>query len=573
MNMEKQKFKGISINPELPIVLIVTFILLLGGLSIIVFGDKGEFNFYSSKIVVNGQNIQEELHYKPDKPYHTLYRNFESEVYGGVPFDPSENYFIINKIQCSSGYGYVKDTYGNCKNFNFDNNVCFSYTENNEYGCTFGNELGFLEGKEYTINSEYEIHPENLFKIDNKYYIKFVAYSPGNHVKLTAENFIVEGEVVKDERYLTNQNAILYLPYNGDITGFNIIEKKDFEFDSGFKFILKYFLLLFPGIFFFLIWFIFGKENTYEQTPKELSSFPSKRVFWEVAAYFNPPFLRLDKNFFAATLLNFYNKKIIDIKDKEKEIYIKLNKFEGDHLECQIYNILVEAEKLLKDEIKKGPLSGGYLWKKDKKNLFDGEYFNFKKAMLNPNLRSIFLVLKDNVKEEGKKYLHDNHAMTILIVVLSCLFVYFINFYIYKVSMQMNMDLLYAMLFVVFIFTIPLTRGTLFSKYKENYYIEYQKWKAFKRYLKNSFSIKTATHKTVAIWNEYLVYATALGVPDKVINELKASNLINERQMNIYNGVILASSASFSSASGGAGGGGFGGAGGGGAGGGGGGGR
>ena len=88
----------------------------------------------------------------------------------------------------------------------------------------------------------------------------------------------------------------------------------------------------------------------------------------------------------------------------------------------------------------------------------------------------------------------------------------------------------------------------------------------------NSFSIKTATHKTVVIWNEYLVYATALGVPKRVIEELKANNLIDERQVSMYNGVILASSASFSSASGGAGGG-FGGAGGGGAGGGGGGGR
>ena len=59
----------------------------------------------------------------------------------------------------------------------------------------------------------------------------------------------------------------------------------------------------------------------------------------------------------------------------------------------------------------------------------------------------------------------------------------------------------------------------------------------------------------------------------KLIKELQANNLIDEKQVNMYNGVILASSASFSSSSGGAGGGGFGGAGGGGAGGGGGGGR
>ena len=126
---------------------------------------------------------------------------------------------------------------------------------------------------------------------------------------------------------------------------------------------------------------------------------------------------------------------------------------------------------------------------------------------------------------------------------------------------------------MLFLFTFTLTQGVLFSKYKGNYYVEYHKLKALHRYLKNSFLINTATHKTVVMWNEYLVYATALGVPNRVIKELQANNLIDDKQVNMYNGVILASSASFSSSSGSAGGGGFGGAGGGGAGGGGGGGR
>ena len=64
-----------------------------------------------------------------------------------------------------------------------------------------------------------------------------------------------------------------------------------------------------------------------------------------------------------------------------------------------------------------------------------------------------------------------------------------------------------------------------------------------------SFSINTATHKTVVIWEEYLIYATALGVSDKVIKELRAYNLIDEKQMNIYNGVIISSSFAFSNTS------------------------
>ncbi|HOF44311.1 MAG TPA: DUF2207 domain-containing protein, partial [Candidatus Pacearchaeota archaeon] len=360
------------------------------------------------------------------------------------------------------------------------------------------------------------------------------------------------------------------IPYSGEISGFNIIEAKDFEFDSNFKYKIKYLIFFFPSIFFFIVWFIFGKENTYESIPKELSSFPNKRVFWEVATYFNPPFSKIDKNFFAATLLNFYNKKIIDIREKDKEIYIKLNKFEGDDLERKIYNLLGEAERLLKDKANKGLLLGG-LTSKQKQKSFDGEYFNLKMSMMDSLLRTDFSEIRNYVQSEGKKYIHNNSGIVILVLTLSFSFAFILQ---YKLNIYIDfLDLIYVLFFVVFLFTIPLTRGTLFSKYKGNYYVEYQKWKAFKRYLKNSFSIKTATHKTVVMWNEYLVYATALGVPNRVIKELQANNLIDEKQVNMYNGVILASSASFSSSSGGAGGGGFGGAGGGGAGGGGGGGR
>jgi uncharacterized membrane protein len=560
------KFKGIGINPELPIVLIITGLLILGGTLLIFFQGYSKFNFYSSKIVIDGANIQEELHYNPDKPYHTLYRSFESEIYSINNSNiNSKNYLLIKNVECSNGNYYFKDYYGNP----YPNN--YAYTENNEYGCTFGETLGFSKGEDYTINAEYEIHPENLFKINNNYYIKFVVYSPNNHIKLTNENFVVEGDVVKDEKYLSNQNVILYLPYTEeDTTGFSIIELKDFEFDSDIKYQLKYLLFFFPGIIFFLVWFIFGKENAYENIPKELSTFPSKRIFWEVAAYFNPPFSSINKNFFAATILNFYNKKVIGIKEKDKEIYIKLNSFHGDDLEKKIYNLLSEAEKLVKEKMNKGPFSGGYLWKKDKRDLFDGEYFNLKKAMMNPNLRIDFLDIRKHVKEEGKKYLHNNSGIVVLVVFLAIFSTTIIKSYL---SFMDAFDI-FDVIFTIFILlTIPLSKGTLFSKYKENHYIEYQKWKAFRRYLKDSFSIKTATHKTVIIWNEYLVYATALGVPKRVIEELKANNLIDERQVNMYNGVILASTASFSSASGGAGGGGFGGAGGGGAGGGGGGGR
>lgn len=535
-----RELKRIGINPELFPVLIITSILILGGILIIFLNLPEEFNFNYSKINIDITTINEELHFAPDQSYHTLYRNFQNPIYQSSYTSDNKNYITINKIECSSGNPYFKDYNSLCYN-SYGRINCDSYTEPNEYGCSFGNTLGFLKGKDYIINSEYQLHPENLFEIKNNYYIKFVVYSPNNHIKLTKRNFIVEGNIIKKNKYSVDENVILYIPYYGNTLDFNITHQKDFEFDynSGFRFkdFLFIFLSLFPGIFFFGIWFIFGRELTYETIPRELSNAPLKRKYWEIAAYFNPPFSKINKNFFASTLLNFYNKKIIDIKEKDKEIYIKLNKFQGDKIEREVYELL----QGIKDEIKKD---------KDKELFFE-EYFNLKKAMknnVNLDMYKKFTSLQEKVKELGKVYLKQNSEK---IGIISTLFLIFL-FVIIRFTSPLIIGLYILTFFIMMIF--PIT-GAIFVRFNKEYYIEYQKWKAFKRYLKNSFTIKTATHKTLIIWKEYLIYATALGVPEKVIEELKYKNIITEKQANFYTGIALGNSFGFTS-------GGFGGAGG-----------
>jgi uncharacterized membrane protein YgcG len=556
------KFKGVRVNPELPIVLIITFILLLGGVLLLFFGSNSEFNFYSSKIVINENTVQEELHYKPDKPYHTLYRGFDTPIYLDNSLETKfGNYILIGDVGCSSGDSYLRDYLGRCYDQG-ETISCYPYTENNEYGCTFGESLGFSRKKEYVINSKYEIYPENLFKINDEYYIKFVVYSSNNHVKLTKRNFIVEGDVVIDKRYLPDHNVIIYIPYAVEASNLSVINREGFEFDSDYDSLLDKFVFIFfsflPGIFFFVIWLIFGKELYHQQIPKELSTFPSKRKAWEVAAYFNTPFMKIDKNFFASVLLKFYNDRVIDVKEIDKEIYIKLNKFVGDEIEKRVYEILEKIKEGLKPNNK----------------AIRGEYFNLKEAMKNnfgltPYKK--FVELQEIIKKEGKEYLEDNFSKIGIVASIFILLLFVIIRF-----MSGKMILLYVLTFLIMMI-LPLT-GAIFARFNKDYYVEYQKWKSFKRYLKNSFSIRTATHKTVVMWNEYLIYATALGVPEKVIKELKAHNLIDGKQFNVYNGVILSSSFAFSSSSsggfsGGGMGGGFSGAGGGGIGGGGGGGR
>ncbi len=117
------------------------------------------------------------------------------------------------------------------------------------------------------------------------------------------------------------------------------------------------------------------------------------------------------------------------------------------------------------------------------------------------------------------------------------------------------------------------TSSAILIRFKGNYYEEYQKWQAFKRYLKEFPTMKEAPHEAVVLWEEYLVYATALGVAEGVLKKLREWKIIDEKTYNNYHTLGVYSVYTSSTGHAGSSGGGFGGGGGGGIGGGGGGGR
>ncbi len=63
--------------------------------------------------------------------------------------------------------------------------------------------------------------------------------------------------------------------------------------------------------------------------------------------------------------------------------------------------------------------------------------------------------------------------------------------------------------------SIPLARRTPEAA------LEHDKWKAFKRFMSDFSAMKDAGPSLLPLWEHYLVYAVALGVADKLINNLK----------------------------------------------------
>jgi uncharacterized membrane protein len=540
------------------IVIIITLILLiLGVIAFSLILITPDFNFRKSEFKINGSNIKETLYYTADKDYHTLYRNFDSIV--NDPRVIMSNSVTISSVVCDKGTPYFVS-----KNGNFYSSPDFNtpteqldYTEANEYGCTFGDNLGFKKDNNYEISSDFTVNPSNLFRINGKYYIKFIAYSKDNHILLRKDkNLFLEGTIVAKSFYLPSEYVIIYIPYEGDTSKFNIIEKNSFEFNTSYlALIIGFLLAMMPSMIFFFSWFFFGRELTYEDIPEQLSSYPRERKAWEIASYFNPPFSEIDQEFFASIMMDFYRRKIIDIKIKDKligkDILIKINNNpkDLDEIEKNFLGILNTLKGEAKDKYK------------------EGEYFYLNKPgksiFIKSKLIKEYKELNKKIKEESKNYLDDKWFGFFIV----SLFIAGILCYFFKTLVIIMMfDIISLMMLgAIMKFTAILT------SYKKDYYIEYQKWQSFKKWLKYSDSMKTSEPKAVILWEQYLVYATALGVAKRVLAELKKEGIINENQYNFYTGVYV-SSVSFA-ASGGGGGASGGGAGGGGVGGGGGGGR
>ncbi len=570
---------------EIHVILVISIIFSIIGLVIVLASTNStEFNFYKSEISIDGKKITEKLYFKPDKSYHTLYRNFQSSIYFNKSYLGKESIGVLD-VKCQSGNAYVYSSSGaQCIMFKEtpQQTSCPLYTEKGEYGCTFGNQYGFLKGEEYWVEATYELSPDTIFIVNEQTYIKFEAYSEKKHVSLNTKNFIVSGPNIKENSYSSLEDVIIYIPYNGTIPGAKVIWLDKFEFDSDFFERLQlYFLVLLPILITFFVWYFFGREKTYADIPPELSMYPHKRRPWQVAAYFQPPFNVMDKNFYSSMLINFYNKKVIDIKLKEKEVWVKINDYSGD-LDIIEKNFLaiilglfsenpLRSLKEKTDSWTKAIHSFGRSIKKglfgdQRKNYIDGDYINLKKAFRSSANRSYMQVaaklLKDEVKKEGKKYIDTKGSVLISTLVIVLYFV----FYFFS-GLVVNPYILFLFFFFFIFLLFANAKSALFIRFKESYYKEYQHWQAYRKFLKNSFSIKHHGYKGIVLWDEILVYATSLGVSKKVLKQLKEARIIDEKIYFIYIGVY-ASANSFSvssgSAGGGAGGGGVGGGGGGG---------
>jgi len=121
------------------------------------------------------------------------------------------------------------------------------------------------------------------------------------------------------------------------------------------------------------------------------------------------------------------------------------------------------------------------------------------------------------VKESSKEHgFHDTQAKKALWFLVPILLAVGLGFLALGLSLFGTGIATLVMSFLALIFVVGAA-----TRYSDYGYEEYTKWKAFRRYLKESSRVDIARVGSLGIWEEFLPYAVTLGVADQMLKQLE----------------------------------------------------
>ena len=226
-------------------------------------------------------------------------------------------------------------------------------------------------------------------------------------------------------------------------------------------------------------------------------------------------------NVFSATILNFALKGYIRIEQEGKTIKILLNKIKTDELTRDEKKVL----EILRAASNNNELTMAELEKYIK---------NYPSKLM--NLNSTFeKVSKTQASEKGKfdtnrfnkqiVYAEKNVGYIFLLIIIITASIFTIG-YAYKnvQSMLITCTIISLAFFIVvtiinLILNIKIT--TSFNGFTQKGINEQEQWKAFKKYMEDFSYLNEKEVPQLVLWEKYLVFATAFGIADKVLKQLK----------------------------------------------------
>lgn len=226
-------------------------------------------------------------------------------------------------------------------------------------------------------------------------------------------------------------------------------------------------------------------------------------------------------NVFSATILNFALKGYIRIEQEGKTIKILLNKIKTDELtgdEKKVLEILraasnnneltmVELEKYIKNYPSKLMNLNSTFEKVSKtqaseKGKFDTNRFNKQIVYAEKNVGYIFIliiIIIASIFTIGYAY-KNVQGMLITCTIISLAFFIVVTI----INLILNLKI-----------------TTSFNGFTQKGINEQEQWKAFKKYMEDFSYLDEKEVPELVLWEKYLVYATAFGIADKVLKQLK----------------------------------------------------
>ncbi|MDL2246952.1 DUF2207 domain-containing protein [Methanobrevibacter sp. OttesenSCG-928-K11] len=387
------------------------------------------------------------------------------------------------------------------------------------------NDVGELQykiwGEEWDVGANNINAQINFISSDGvKYWIN--PYYNSASSKWDNNSIILKSNYVASGDYLEFRSVIPLDQFNNPIyankinqDGLAEIEKTQEDYTNQAKtedtiFSLIPIILLLSLIIPVAIYFKHGREPKinynalYEREP------PSDDSPLFVNAMFTGSIGSLDKKGFQSVIMDLINKKYISLEEtsENKDINLKINY--GKDLsslkdyESGVINILkdFESEGIINLKDMKSTLS-----KESNARKFKGKYdlwvSDYEKLHVDDKIHNYFI-------DDGNSYLK---VYGIVIGIISFIVLFFaINSILPSAFFAMAVSI-FSIIIAVICFFLP---NRFAGRWTEFGMEENEKWKNFKKYLNDFSLMKEHPPESIVIWNEYLVYATALGVADNV---------------------------------------------------------
>ncbi len=272
---------------------------------------------------------------------------------------------------------------------------------------------------------------------------------------------------------------------------------------------------LYPFFLVVLYWF-FGSERVYT-VPEYLSYVPAKeRKPWLVNLIFSEGADRSDENALYATLL-----------DLERRGKIKIEAGEGD-LRIAVLN--PEAEDLYERRVLgflKKYSRGGEFSPEEVEAIADGYVEREELSSLERLKKEVEGIMRFTSPALVKNFLSTSgHRLVRLTAITLSLFVVLSVglLWIWSLAVEGYVDdLIFMGAGALLVLNIPhlLLGAQVFGRWKRDFYRERLEWEAFRKFLSDLAMIKKYAPEDVSIWEDWLIYGTALGVADKVEEAMK----------------------------------------------------